>query len=316
MLQQTQAATVIPYFERMLARFPDLPSLADATQDEVLALWTGLGYYARGRNLHRAAQIIVEQYNGHFPDQLSALMDLPGVGQSTAGAILASGFDKRGVINDANVKRVLARFHIVKGHVTTSKTSKQLWSLADKHTPNKHFANYNQAIMDLGASLCGRKTLCQQCPLVTKCEAHKADCVVNFPQKKKAKIKTTRQVRIFVINNQLQQLYLEKQPAKGVWGGLWSPPIRPRNCTTTHFLDELNVSPPELVSQTIMPQFRHTFSHYHLEIEPVLINLDQTGSISEDRSEQPTTWYNVHNNSALGLSAVAVKLIQQFKDSI
>src|SRR5690606_6541720 len=173
MLQQTQVATVIPYFERFIARFPDVQSLAAAPIDDVLHLWTGLGYYARARNLHRCAQTIVRDYGGEFPASVAALSELPGIGRSTAGALASIAHQQRAAILDGNVKRVLARHHAIDGWPGTTQTLSQLWQFAEQHTPDKRSDHYTQAMMDLGATVCTRsKPACDHCPVADSCIAY------------------------------------------------------------------------------------------------------------------------------------------------
>ena len=185
MLQQTQVATAIPYFERFMIRFPTILQLAEADEDTVLHFWTGLGYYARARNLHKTANIIHSNHNGIFPETVEALIELPGIGRSTAGGIIASALNKPAVILDGNVKRVLCRYHCVEGWPEQSAANKKLWNIAESHTPDTNCANYNQAMMDLGASLCSRtKPACELCPLKSGCKAYLANRAEEFPHKK------------------------------------------------------------------------------------------------------------------------------------
>lgn len=216
MLQQTQVVTVIPYFQAFITKFPDVESLAQAPVDEVLQLWSGLGYYARARNLHKAARIICEQ--GRFPDTLDGLMALPGIGQSTAGAILSIAFNKSHPILDGNVKRVLARFKAIPGWTGNSQTNKQLWEISANLTPEIRVAEYTQAMMDLGATVCTRsKPACEKCPLTTACMAFLTQTAANFPTPKKAKALPVKQL-VFLLLHNTQQVLLEKRPPTGIWG--------------------------------------------------------------------------------------------------
>jgi A/G-specific adenine glycosylase len=224
MLQQTQVQTVIPFFERFMARFPDVVALADAAQDEVMHHWSGLGYYARARNLHRAAQLIRDDYGGEFPDTLEAMMGLPGIGRSTAGAILSLSMNQRQPILDGNVKRVLARHEAVGGWPGKVSVANALWDIAERNTPQERVADYTQAIMDLGATLCTRsKPACGRCPVAADCAARKSGSEHNFPGRKPKKDKPLRSTTM-VLATSNSSLFLERRPEAGIWGGLWSLP--------------------------------------------------------------------------------------------
>lgn len=300
MLQQTQVATVIPYYHAFMQAFPDLPALANAHEDDVLRLWAGLGYYSRARNLHRAAKAILEKHHGIFPDHLEGLQSLPGIGQSTAGAILALAFEKRATILDGNVKRVLARLYGIEAPVNEKLGEEILWQLADKLTPTERIADYTQAMMDMGATLCTRsKPACEHCPFRKHCIAYQQNLVELLPAKKATKPIPTKSAT-FLIIQQNGKILLEKRPDKGIWGGLWSVPEitgEPNTqkiqqfCASTIGLKQVNVEP--------MPTFRHTFSHYHLAIHPVLITaLDHRIKRLEEGTQ---IWYNLHHPSSVGL---------------
>ena len=270
MLQQTQVATVINYFNRFIQHFPTLSDLANASEDAVLAQWAGLGYYARARNLHKAAQIIVDQHQGKFPKEFGQVLSLPGIGRSTAGAILSISFNQRHAILDGNVKRVLARVYQVNGHHSQAAVLNKLWQLAELHTPNARTNHYTQAIMDLGATLCTRtRPNCSDCPINTICAAYKNQTQAHYPEAKPKKQKPNRSIAmlVFVNNN---KIHLQKRPSKGIWGGLWSF----IECEDT----------PQAIKQSLLkfdrsasiakhlPIFKHSFTHYHLHIHPVVIN--------------------------------------------
>ncbi|HET8551115.1 MAG TPA: A/G-specific adenine glycosylase, partial [Gammaproteobacteria bacterium] len=227
MLQQTQVATVIPYFKRFMARFPDLATLAAAPLDDVLALWSGLGYYARARNLHRAAQSAVAEYGGELPASLDELMAFPGIGRSTAGAILSLSRGQRHPILDGNVKRVLARFHAIAGWPGDKRVADRLWEFAESHTPVADCAAYTQAIMDFGATVCTRRNpACDICPMSANCEAYALGRQHDFPAPRARRGYPERNVRVLVIEAEGAVL-LEKRPPTGIWGGLWSLPELP-----------------------------------------------------------------------------------------
>ena len=222
MLQQTQVTTVVPYYERFMTSFPTIEALASASRDEVLHLWTGLGYYARARNLHKAAQRVVDEKNSVFPNSLDDLQGLPGIGRSTAAAILSISQGGRAPILDGNVKRVLARFHAVPGYPGDAGPQRLLWKHAESHTPMKRVANYTQAIMDLGATLCTRsEPRCDICPVATRCEAHQCQETDQYPGRKPKKEKPVKAARLFLFITPNEDCLLEQRPSNGIWGGLW-----------------------------------------------------------------------------------------------
>ena len=265
MLQQTQVATVIPYYERFMQRFPELPALADADIDTVLSHWAGLGYYARGRNLHKAAMLAMQQHDGALPGTLDELIELPGIGRSTAGAILSLAFDQHAPILDGNVKRVLARHAAVAGWPGKSSVLETLWQLSEERTPGKRTANYNQAMMDLGATICTRSSpQCSACPLQADCAALSQGDVLSYPGKKPKKVLPVRTATLLALMQSNGELLLECRPPSGIWGGLWSLPELPEDTALDTWADQHHVSVSG-APETVMA-FRHTFSHYHLDI--------------------------------------------------
>lgn len=225
MLQQTQVTTVIPYYQRFIERFSDISALAQAHIDEVLSYWSGLGYYARGRNLHKAAVIMQQDHAGLVPQDFNALLRLPGIGRSTAGAIMALAFHQRYPILDGNVKRVLARYDAIDRWPGEKQTESAMWDRAEQLLPNERIANYIQAQMDLGATLCTRsKPACTRCPLQSDCQAYATGNPSLFPVKKTRKIQPTRKTFWLIYINQKQQILLQQRPSTGIWGGLWSFP--------------------------------------------------------------------------------------------
>lgn len=238
MLQQTQVNTVIPYYERFMQTFPTVRDLAQADIDEVLHLWTGLGYYARARNLHKSARIIHTDHNNRFPDDLESIVALPGIGRSTAGAILSLALNQVAPILDGNVKRVLARYHRVEGWPGNKKTEQKLWQLAESVTPDKEFAAYTQAIMDLGATVCTRSNpLCDQCPVNNGCEARETGTQEQYPGKKPKKTLPVKQTIFTIIENDKGEVLLEKRLPQGIWGGLWSfPNVNPNRIRLTGYM--------------------------------------------------------------------------------
>ena len=319
MLQQTQVATVIAYYERFMQRFPSVEDLAAASIDEVLHLWTGLGYYARGRNLHKAAKLIVEQHSGRFPEDQQQLEALPGIGPSTAGAIRAIAMRQRGIILDGNVKRVLARFHAITGHYSQSTVNKLLWQRAEEHTPIERIDAYTQAIMDLGATLCTRsKPDCPACPLNARCQALAEDRVQELPTKKKAAAKPIRHARFFVLRLPDNRVLLEQRQQSGLWGGLWNPPERGVAVSIEEFLRHQGVVQQDVITTEAGERFRHTFSHFHLDIEPVYIDLKRQPQmlqetnqrwVAADRLNQPTVQSTQPSDAKIGLSAAALKIL-------
>jgi len=312
MLQQTQVNTVVGYYNRFMSRFPDVASLAHAHLDEVLHLWTGLGYYARARNLHKTAQMVIAEHAGEFPTTQSALEALPGIGRSTAGAIRAIALAQHATILDGNVKRVLTRFHTIDGYPGKTEVNRQLWRLADQHTPSTHTGAYTQAIMDLGATVCTRrKPTCRQCPLCLKCGAFAAKETERYPQPKPKQNKPVRSARFFVLSAPNNATLLEQKPLNGLWGGLWTPPQRDANMPVNVFLRELGLNDQALSAQHVAPIFRHTFTHFHLDIEPVYLRLTGQSSLLED--SEIYRWVVPEQlgggNSPIGLSAPAVKLL-------
>ncbi len=308
MLQQTQVTTVIPYFQRFLTRFPDLASLARAKEDEVLHLWTGLGYYSRARSLHRCAQIIQNEGQGKFPDNLAELQSLPGIGRSTAGAILSSAFNKKATILDGNVKRLLARVHAVTEALDDKKTLARLWQLAEAYTPSKQVANYTQVMMDLGATLCTAKNpRCSACPLTTYCKAHQQGLTSVLPYKKKKSSLPIRQTTFIILQNKAKIL-LQKRPPTGIWGGLWSLPEIPEKASRSEIkqycLKQFHLQIKE--SEALKP-FRHSFTHFHLEIYPIRLRLDTACPTSLASPSQ--IWYSLRRPQAIGLPRPVLSLL-------
>ena len=297
MLQQTQVATVIDYFNNFVVNFPTVVALANADEEEVLASWAGLGYYSRARNLHKSAKIILSEYRGNFPTSYSELISLPGIGESTAGAILSLACNQSRPILDGNVKRVLSRFHRVAGDYSDSNVLKEFWRLAKYHTPAKQNANYTQAIMDLGATIClPRKPLCPSCPVSSHCKASLCNDQASFPQKKPRTIRPEKSLAFLAYHNDKGAIYLVKRPNKGVWGGLWSfEECEDTEAAITAAIKEHNLE-ASIVSS--LPKFKHSFTHYHLWIHPIIIN---SPGLEKD-------YYNI-NKLALGVPTPVKKII-------
>ncbi len=315
MLQQTQVATVIDYYNRFMQRFPDVETLARADLDDVLHHWTGLGYYARARNLHKAAVTVAQEFNGNFPPSQEGLEALPGIGRSTAGAIRAIAFGQHASILDGNVKRVLTRYHAISGYPGTTQVTRELWALAEQHTPSRETARYTQAIMDLGATLCTRSNpACGTCPVANTCKANLTGKQGDYPEPKPKKDKPTRESRFFVIVSPDTRVLLEQRPPEGIWGGLWTPPQRDLACDATTVCDEFGIPPTAVAREHHAPAFRHTFTHFHLNIHPTYLHLEHQPQLVTDADTH--RWYQpdaAGENQAIGLSAPAVKLLDSIK---
>jgi A/G-specific adenine glycosylase len=307
MLQQTQVATVIPYFERFIKRFPDVETLARARLDAVLHRWSGLGYYARARNLNRAARQIVAAHGGRFPRDIENVVRLPGIGRSTAGAILALAFGQRHAILDGNVKRVLARRHAIDAPPNRRETETKLWQLAERHTPRTRVADYTQAIMDLGATVCTRANPdCARCPVRAGCRAHKLGTPQKFPLAAARKTLPLKKVNMLLVRDARGRVLLVKRPPVGIWGGLWGFPECTEADVRSWCRDELGLDIRPLKP---WPMFRHSFSHFRLDITPIPVRT--TGASLSVMESDATVWYNVERPDARGLAAPVRKLLQQ-----
>lgn len=304
MLQQTQVSTVIDYYLRFMQRFPDVQSLSQASQDEVLHLWTGLGYYARARNLHKTAGIVSDQRQGMFPETLEELTALPGIGLSTAGAILALAMGQRGIILDGNVKRVLCRYYAIKTWAGDTATARHLWQLAKSATPAKNVADYTQAMMDLGATVCTRsKPACEKCPLHHSCRAAKMQLTASIPASKPRKALPQRQVFMLLYHLD-QHVLLKQRKSSGLWGGLWSLP----EYACREDIDAWLATNAPSAHVEAWPLLRHTFSHFHLDITPVVVKTDKSGILMESAG---TLWYPLDHSANVGLAAPVKKLLDQ-----
>jgi len=270
MLQQTQVATVIPYFQRFIASFPNISALAAATEDQVLVHWSGLGYYARGRNLHRAARIIVAKFNSEFPRKFEDILELPGIGRSTAAAICALAFHQRRAILDGNVKRVLARYCGIEGWAGEKKVEERLWQQAEALLPMEDVATYTQALMDMGATVCTRsKPKCVLCPVQTDCVALQAESINLLPTPRPKKSVPERHA-VFLLLMHGNDILLEKRPSSGIWGGLWCPPQFENEKAAR---DWFGRSGMQASGGEKMESFTHTFTHFKLHITPLKIQL-------------------------------------------
>ncbi|MFZ2725545.1 MAG: A/G-specific adenine glycosylase [Methylococcaceae bacterium] len=305
MLQQTQVNTVIPYFQKFIDRFPTLEDLANASLDEVLPFWAGLGYYARARNLHKTAQIIAQK--GEFPHSLEELTALAGIGRSTAGAILSIAFHQSQPILDGNVKRVLARFEAVSGWTGKPQVAEQLWDISSRYTPIERVADYTQAMMDLGATVCVRsRPYCGVCPLASHCKAKLSNSVSLYPTPKPSKTLPVKTVVFLLLRNPDNAVLLTKRPPLGIWGGLWSllEFDTPEQATDWCITKNINITEQQLLAVQ-----RHTFSHYHLDYTPLLVRTNSP--INYVMEANSTVWYNAIELEQLALAAPIKTLLQQ-----
>ncbi len=303
MLQQTQVETVVPYFQRFMRSFPTVRALAHAPLDEVLHLWSGLGYYARARNLHRAACLIVEQHGGKFPRGFDDVLALPGIGRSTAGAILAQARGERHAILDGNVKRVLCRYFGVEGWPGDAAVELQLWDLAERCTPRAQLANYTQAIMDLGATLCTRRAPdCSRCPLSRGCQARELDAQETLPTARpKGSARRRRSVEMLFVVRKGGEVMLRQRATSGLWGGLWTPPEFTDPAAMRQWCREQRLTG----KPRALPLVRHVFTHFDLDIAPWVLALPAASAVEAGMG----VWYNPRGSRKLGLPAPVAKLI-------
>lgn len=311
MLQQTQVSTVLGYFDRFMAALPTVKDLAEAPEDEVLHLWTGLGYYTRARNLQKTAQLVMREHDGEFPRDVEALTELPGIGRSTAGAIASLSMGLRAPILDGNVKRVLARYVAQEGYPGEPKVAKQLWDVAERFTPQARVNHYTQAMMDLGATLCTRsKPSCLLCPLKQGCQAHLLGLEIRYPIAKPRKALPQKRTLMPILANRDGEVLLYRRPSSGLWGGLWSLPELDdlqslNNLASRHGL--------QLGDRCELSGLTHTFSHFQLAIEPWLIRVEAAPAAV---AEADWLWYNLATPPRLGLAAPVKKLLKRAADSL
>lgn len=311
MLQQTQVSTVLGYFGRFMDALPNVQALAAAPVDEVLHLWTGLGYYTRARNLQKTAQIVVAEHGGEFPASVTQLTELPGIGRSTAGAIASLSMGLRAPILDGNVKRVLARYSAQEGYPGEPKVAAQLWALAEQLTPAARVNHYTQAMMDLGATLCTRsKPSCLLCPLQRGCQAHLLGLQSRYPIPKPRKVLPQKSTLMPLLANRDGAILLYRRPASGLWGGLWSLP----ELLAGEELDGLALQHGLILGERqALPALTHTFSHFQLAIEPWLVHVEQARSAV---AEGDWLWYNLATPPRLGLAAPVKKLLKRAADEL
>ena len=319
MLQQTQVSSVIAYYQRFLQRFPDVQTLAAAPLDDVMALWSGLGYYTRARNLHRCAQQLVEQYGGMFPREPEALSELPGIGRSTAAAIAAFAFGVRSPILDGNVKRVLTRIYGIEGFTGEKRVENGLWALAqtllpvaapDAETTHAQMSAYTQGLMDLGATLCVRgQPECSRCPFHDGCEARASGRQRLLPQARPKKTTPTRQTLMLILRH-ADCVLLEKRPPSGIWGGLWSLPQAADEASLAVYAQRFGARAPF----EKMTGFTHVFTHFKLEIEPRLAALEHAAAQVADHDDH--AWVALTSLDDYGLPAPVRRLLDGLRGSL
>ena len=309
MLQQTQVAAVVPYFERFVARFPTVAALASAREDDVLALWSGLGYYARARNLHRAAKEVVARFEGRFPARFEDVLELPGVGRSTAAAIAAFATGEPHAILDGNVKRVLARHAAIAGDPSSTPVMAKLWEAATARLPKRDIEAYTQGLMDLGATVCVREPRCDACPVASDCVARGEDRIAQLPgRKKRAAPRRKRTAMLVIISN--GEVLLEKRPPAGIWGGLWSLPEAPVRSKPAPFAKrEWGLEAAR--TQRLEP-FQHAFSHFTLEVTPWRIDVKRGARIAGERA---ATWLALSETGSAALPAPVKALLASLRRS-
>jgi len=305
MLQQTQVSTVMGYYERFVQRFPDVATLAAASLDEVLHLWSGLGYYSRARNLQRAAQCVLAEYGGSLPDGRDALARLPGIGRSTAAAIIALAHGGREAILDGNVKRVLARYFGIDGAPGKRDTQQQLWRRSEQCTPKARVELYTQAIMDFGAMLCTRrKPLCTQCPLRGRCVALRSGRVAELPTARALARRPRRGIVMLLARRKDGQILLQRRPEEGIWGGLWTLPEFTNQQAARRFC-RTKLQRARLESEPL-PRMRHAFTHFELEITPLRASCSGICAVMEGPQ---MLWYNPREPARIGLPAPIAALL-------
>lgn len=311
MLQQTQVSSVIPYYQRFLASFPDIATLAAASQDDVLAHWSGLGYYSRARNLHQAAQQVVERHGSTFPAEFEQILALPGIGRSTAAAISAFAFGMRRAILDGNVKRVLARYFAVEGHPGTKGVEVLLWQHAEALLPQQEIEAYTQGLMDLGATVCTRShPRCGECPVGRDCLAHHQGRQAELPSPRPRKAMPEKETVMLLLLRE-GEIFLEKRPPTGIWGGLWSfPEIAPGEDPRHESLARFGFEAGRLQS---LPFMQHTFTHFRLHIQPQCLEVQGIRLLA---SQQGGTWLGLQEALGAAIPVPVRKLLLQCRSNL
>lgn len=312
MLQQTQVATVLDYYPRFLARFPTVEALGGAPLDEVLALWSGLGYYSRARNLHKAAQRIVSEFGGEFPRGYEQILDLPGIGRSTAAAICAFSFGERRAILDGNVRRVLARWGGIAGHAGEKAVENRLWALADSLLPtaSADMAAHTQGLMDLGSLVCTRgKPACMRCPLAADCVALREDRVASLPTPRPRKSQPTRDAVWLLAHDGLGRILLERRPESGIWGGLWSLPELSSSEAVGAAAEHHGFRIAEV--EPALDEIEHVFTHFRLLALPLPVRVDGNDGLRDLRQG----WFLPGEALTLGLPAPVRRLLESWRET-
>ena len=317
MLQQTQVATVLGYYSRFLAALPDVAALAAASTDDVMALWSGLGYYSRARNLHRCAQAVMREHGGQFPRSAAVLATLPGIGRTTAAAIAAFCFEERSAILDANVKRVLTRVLAFEGDLAQAAQEKALWALAEQLLPEHghDMPRYTQALMDLGATVCTpRQPACSQCPLQAVCQAHQAHAAERYPIKTRTLRRSSQAWWLLFLRDSAGRFWLQRRPEKGganaIWAGLFSPLIYPDAPVLEQALASLP-STVRIAQRRDLPVLAHVLTHRDLFLHPVVVQLEADAH-ALDVARDEGAWCSPVQALALGLPAPVRKLMLEF----
>jgi A/G-specific adenine glycosylase len=307
MLQQTQVSAVIAYYSKFMQRFPNIATLANANQDDVLQYWSGLGYYSRARNLHQAAMTIMRDHHGTFPQNFETIQTLSGIGRSTAAAIASFAFNQTQTILDGNVKRVLARHFLIEGWTGTPKVERQLWTLAESLLPKANMVAYTQGLMDLGATICTRsKPKCYLCPLIDACAAYQDQRVAELPTPKPRKAIPEKTTTMLVLQHQ-QKIMLEKRPNAGIWGGLFSfPETSQSEDTVKSYIHQQWHLNAQLIQQ--LPLFQHVFTHFKLNILPLVFNVDLFNSKSIPTNYR---WLTIDEALNAGIPAPIRQILQQ-----
>jgi A/G-specific adenine glycosylase len=301
MLQQTQVKTVIPYYERFMQSFPTVQALASAEQDEVLKHWSGLGYYARARNMHKSAKQVCDDFAGNFPETLDEIVSLSGIGRSTGAAILSISHGQKQAILDGNVKRVLARAFVVEGWPGKSTVLKKLWEIADTLVPDSRNADYTQAMMDLGATVCTRtKPTCDNCPLQDDCLAHQQGNQTDYPTKKPKKTLPEKHTVMLLLQNEVGEVFMQKRPPVGIWGSLWCfPQFETEALAKEYLIENYQYDIDHINSLAVLS---HTFSHFRLHIQPLIIQIETPLKLGVMEAKD-SLWYNSQTEFNGGLAA-------------
>lgn len=312
MLQQTQVSAVIGYYAKFMARFPTIADLANATQDEVLQHWSGLGYYSRARNLHHAAQTIIDEHAGQFPEDFDTIQTLPGIGRSTAAAIASFAFNQVQTILDGNVKRVLARHYAISGWTSAPKTEKTLWQLAESLLPQSDMVAYTQGLMDLGATICTRsKPKCTACPLISSCMAYQQQLTAVLPTPKPKKSIPEKSTTMLILR-QGNEVMLVKRPATGIWGGLWSFPEIDEHDQQDYVAIALSQFGINTTVDTPLATISHVFTHFKLHIKPQLLTVSKHALQAREAS---AVWLDIEDALGAAIPTPVRNILLQLKHS-